>query len=154
MKNNIPSRNTIAFSASKGNATVRKSYELTRENVYTVRRLVRVYARKGYHVFTAVNHNGRLLANVFDADIYTQARKREKARNEATRRVSAVILDGLRKCDNEIDYSIAYCDRHSFTRAEAQHCALWDTLVKIDHDSAMAYKAQKDVKDRARRIHA
>ena len=52
---------------------------ITRENVYYVRRLIRRYTRKGYHVNAAINHNGRLLCNVFGSDIYTQARKREEA---------------------------------------------------------------------------
>lgn len=52
---------------------------ITRKSVYYVRRLIRRYTRKGYHVHAAVNHNGRLVTNVWASDIYTQARKREEA---------------------------------------------------------------------------
>ena len=52
---------------------------ITRANVYYVRRLIRRYTRKGYHVHAAVNHNGRLIHNIWGSDIYTQARKREEA---------------------------------------------------------------------------
>jgi len=51
---------------------------ITRDNVYYIRRLVRRFTRDGYHVHAAINHNGRVLNNVFGSDIYTQASKREE----------------------------------------------------------------------------
>lgn len=122
---------------------------ITRENVYYIRRLIHRYARKGYHVNAVINHNGRLVSNVFGSDIYTQARRREERKS-----ASIIILEQMRACDNEIDQSITYCDRRQFRRADAEHHALWNALVKIDHDAAMAYKKEAGVKDRARRIHA
>ena len=97
----------------------------------------------------AINHGGRMVSNVWGSDIYTQARRREERKS-----ASSIILEQMRACDAEIDQSIAYCDRRQFSRADAEHHALWNALVKIDHDAAMAYKKETGVKDRARRIHA
>ena len=70
--------NTIDFTAA-GNNHVHVILPATRENVYYIRRLIRRYARNGYHVHAAVNHNGKLINNIWGSDIYTQARKREEA---------------------------------------------------------------------------
>jgi len=70
---------TVEFTAARGSARVREILPVTRENIYRARHLIRRYARKGYHVHATVNHNGRILCNVFGSDIYTQATKREEA---------------------------------------------------------------------------
>lgn len=74
----IPALNTISFTAVDDEYRFWHVFPVTRENVYHVRRIARQYIHAGYHVHAAVNHNGRLLCNVFGTDIYTQARKREE----------------------------------------------------------------------------
>ncbi len=70
----------VDFTATRDNgAHVHVFLPITRANIYYVRRIIRRFARKGYHVHAAINHNGRILCNVFGSDIYTQARKREEA---------------------------------------------------------------------------
>lgn len=71
---------SIDFTADKFNGNrVHVFLPITRKNVYYVRRLIRRYARDGYNVSATINHNGRILCNVFGSDIYTQATKREEA---------------------------------------------------------------------------
>jgi len=70
----------VDFTATRDDgARVHVFLPITRANVYYVRRIIRRFARNGYHVHTAINHNGRLLCNVFGSDIYTQTRRREEA---------------------------------------------------------------------------
>lgn len=72
--------NSLDFTADKFEiGRVHVFLPITRENVYYIRRLIRRYARKGYHVHASVNHNGRLVSNVFGSDQYTIAAKREQA---------------------------------------------------------------------------
>jgi len=71
----LPGRNMIDFTAQKHNH-VHVRLDVSRESVYYIRYLIRRYTRDGYHVHAAVNHNGRLLANVWGSDIYTQAARR------------------------------------------------------------------------------
>jgi len=141
--------NTIDFTADKfsGNR-IHVFLPVTRKNVYYVRRLIRRYARKGYHVHASVNNNGRVFSNVFGSDIYAQATKREQAANDLK-----IILDHMREYDQQIDWAIAYCDKSSFYRHTAQHNALWDVLVKVDPKAAANYRNSDDVKERAERIH-
>ena len=75
----ITTPETVAFTAARGSARVTEFLPATRENVYRVRHMIRRYTRKGYHVHAAINHGGRLVSNVWESDIYTQARRRKEA---------------------------------------------------------------------------
>ena len=74
----FPKKNQVEFSAhdAETGARVHVLLDVTRDNVYYIRRLIRRYTRKGYHVSAFLNHDGRMFSNVFGSDIYTQARRR------------------------------------------------------------------------------
>jgi len=138
----------IKFTAHNGNTGINKFLPITRENVYRVRRLVRVYARKGYHVHACMNYAGRLRSNVFGSDQYTIATKREK-----DRAARLIVLDHIYACDDEIDQAIKYRDKYCLRHLQSEHAALWRVLIKVDRAAAMRYRDRADVIDRARRMH-
>ena len=148
MAHALPNLDVLAFSACKGKTRIEKSLPVTRENVYHVRWLVRVYSRKGYHVHAAINHNGRLFCNVFGANQYAIAKKREEARA-----ASNIILEHIEACDRNIDDAIKYRDKYFLRRLQSEHVALWRVLLNIDRAAAMRYRDRKENIERARRLH-
>ena len=83
MRRELPKTNQIEFYAFKGSstqATIHVMSNVDRSSVYYIRRLVRRFNRKGYRTHVYLNHNGKIIHNVFGADIYTRARIREEQR--------------------------------------------------------------------------
>lgn len=137
---------SIDFTADKAHGNrIHVFLPITRKNVYYVRRLIRRYSRKGYHVHAAINHNGRLVSNVFGSDIYAQAAKHEQTRATERKTVKETV--------NQLAYTIVFaqdqetvsaCDairekHNNYATSECieelvQYLANWDYGNESEHD--------------------